>query len=321
MIAYSTVKHVRDNRPRTSDLPDWKAFADYLGEEFAKQGQDKHQTLCICPAIYQDGEVRAKANVLGWNWFAADIDNKDFNLPHATIEAIEEAAQDMGIPHVIYTTSSHTPKAHRFRLMFPLSREVTADEFPAVWGAVARWLDCLDANTKDESRLFVAPRQWNADAVFIRQDRGEPLDVDAIKQAYPAPIAQPKPRTTLTSAFGNISGLKPPCPTEISLYGDFVTDDMVTEATSGLKGGRMFRFLIRVGVRAMLKGYAITADDLATIGHELAATMGRHTNDIEHDATNAHKAAVKSYAEIKARDVEKLCPLKAKMDRWKRKAA
>ncbi len=315
MIAYSTVRNVRDNRPITNALPSWWAFADYLEGQSRRPGIDKAKTLCVSPAIYDDGVIRAKHRVAGWQWFAADIDNKEGNQPHSTIEAIAEKMIAQGSPFVIYTTTSHQPDAQCFRLMFPLDRVVEPDEFADVWATMAAWLGCVDKATKDESRLFVAPRAWPG-AEFYRHDDGEPVCVDFIKMAHPVVVPLRTSRK-LTSAFVDTSGMKTPCPTQVSLHGDFVTADSLSTATTGAKGTRMFPFLKRTGVRALLKGYAITADDLATIGRQFASSIGRDTSDIDHDAENAHRAAVTRFAEIKASQVEKLDPLAAKFAKWR----
>lgn len=315
MIAYSTVRNVRDNRPVTDALPSWQAFADYLEGESKRPGIDKAKTLCVSPAIYDGGVIRAKHRVAGWQWFAADIDNKGENEPHATIEAVAEKMIAQGSPFIIYTTSSHTPEAHRFRLMFPLDRLVEREEHAEVWACVAQWLGCLDPATKDESRLFVAPRAWSG-AEFFRCDDGEPVNVDLIKLANPV-VVPVRASRKLTSAFLDTSGLKTPCPSQVSLHGDFVTAESLTKASTGAQGTRMFPFLVRTGTRALLKGYAITADDLATIGRQFASSIGRDTSDVDHDAENAHRAAVARYAEVKATRVEKLDPLAAKFAKWK----
>jgi hypothetical protein len=184
MIRFSTFANIRDNRPKMNALPSWEAFADYLEDQSNIEGTAKDKTLCICPATYPDGVVRAKSAVEGWQWFAADIDNKPVNEAHSTIEAVAEIMFAQNCPFVIYTTSSHTMEAHRFRLMFPMDRLVKPDEFADVWKSMAQWLGCLDAPTKDESRLFVAPRAWPG-SFFFRHDGGEPVCVDMITLTNP----------------------------------------------------------------------------------------------------------------------------------------
>ncbi|MBB5709688.1 hypothetical protein [Sphingomonas xinjiangensis] len=316
VIAFSTVRHVRDNRPVTDTKPSWKSFADFLEGQSKRPGIDKGRTLCVCPAIYDDGVIRAKSRVVGWNWFAADIDNKEGNQPHSTIEAVTEKMRAQDAPFVIYTTTSHKSDGHCFRLMFPLDRLVEREEFAEVWASFAQWLGCVDVKTKDESRLFIAPRAWPG-AEFHRHDAGEPVCVDLIKLTNPV-VVPARASKTLTSAFIDTSGLKLPCPSQISLHGDFVTNESLSKACTGAPGTRMFPFMVRTGVRALLKGYAISADDLASIGFQFATSIGRDTSDIDHDAENAHAAAVSRYAELMAERVEKQCPVKEKLKKWKK---
>ncbi|MDG2532056.1 hypothetical protein P6144_00200 [Sphingomonas sp. HITSZ_GF] len=318
MIAYSTLRDVYDRYPVMHLAQDWTTFADYLEGQSAQCGRDKTRTLCISPAIYDDGVIRAKRNVAGWNWFAADIDDKGGDI-RPTIDAIAEKMIEQGSPFVVYTTSSHTSRAHRFRLMFPLSRIVEAEEYPAMWATIAQWLGCLDPQTKDESRLFVAPRAWNEETIFHRCDEGDPLDIDLMMLLHPVTIA-PRPSRKLTSAYMDLSGFRTPSPDQISLHGDLVAPESLAKACSGEKGGRLFAFLCSTGTRALLKGYAITADDLAAIGREYAHSIGRDTSDIDHDAQNAHAAAVSRYAEIKATRMERIDPLAEKFAKWRRNA-
>jgi hypothetical protein len=316
MIRFSTFANIRDNRPKMNALPSWEAFADYLEDQSNIEGTAKDKTLCICPATYPDGVVRAKSAVEGWQWFAADIDNKPVNEAHSTIEAVAEIMFAQNCPFVIYTTSSHTMEAHRFRLMFPMDRLVKPDEFADVWKSMAQWLGCLDAPTKDESRLFVAPRAWPG-SFFFRHDGGEPVCVDMITLTNPvivAPVASRK----LTSAFLDTTGMKPVEFGDASLHGPFVTPTILGKSSSG--DGRMFRFMTAVGTRALLKGYAITADDLVSIGLEFASSIGRSADanrDIGRDAENAHRAAVSHYAEVRANQLAQQCPAMANIDKWR----
>lgn len=313
MIAYSTFRNVADRHPIMNALPSWEAFADHLEAESEREGTEKLRTACISPAIYDFGATRAKANVLGWQWFAADIDNKPVNQDHSTIDAVGEKLFAENCPFVIYTTSSHSPDAHRFRVMFPLDRMIEPHEFAEVWASMAAWLGCCDAQTKDESRLFVAPRAW-AGSLFFRHDEGEPVCLDLMKIANPVAIPQHKPSRRLTSAFCDMDGLRPVEYGDLSLHGPLTSPEIIARSSTG--DGRMFRFMVSTGKRALIKGYAITADDLQTIGLDFASSIGRSADanrDIGRDAENAHRAAVSAYAEWKANRVTAQCPVKKKI--------
>lgn len=306
--ALSVFAGVHDNRPAAGVFDTWEDFADVLKEQAAIPADpaDKCATLCLSPATYPPGELRRKAQAIDWNWFAADIDNKAGNRDGSTIVDIMLKCERENLPFVIYTTTSSRTDAECFRLMFPLAGPISAADFPDTWAAIAAWLGCVDPQTKDISRLFVAPRRWQeADNQFLRSDVGEPLDVGAILFAHPATA---KRRATKPSAFANISGLKPIPPGQASLWGDIVSPDAVAKAQASPSGGRMFSFLVSTATRSMLMGFEITSNELADIGHELAATLNRPTLDIDGDAENALRYAMSGYAEIKEAQFQAIRP-------------
>ena len=307
MIRGSMFGSVYDKTPIPFELS-WDDLATLLEEESRKPSlaneETKKLTLCICPCRYTESGKRGLKDALSWDWFAADIDNKAGNLGHSTIEAVAEKCLIMNMPFVIYTTTSSSIDAQCFRLMFPLNRTVDHDEYGAVWSSVADWLGCVDEQTKDISRLFVAPRQWEgSDAIFFKHPDGDPLDVDLIQLLHPVAQKRALPRSQ-TRAWTDTSILKSVCPSQVSLHGEFVSEAALARARTSEKGKRMFGFLVSVAVTAMLKGYAIEPSDLANIGDQLADTMGRHKDDIDHDADNAFDIALGHYATHKAERFE-----------------
>ena len=74
----------------------------------------------------------------------------------------------IGAAHLLYTTWRHTREAHRFRLVFPLSRDVNATEFRLLWALLAkRLVTGADPQTKDLARALFLPA--------IRPDGGRAL--------------------------------------------------------------------------------------------------------------------------------------------------
>lgn len=60
--------------------------------------------------------------------------------------------------HVLYTTWRHTREDHRFRLVLPLARDVTAREYKLLWAVLARRLGVgADQQTKDLARALFLP--------------------------------------------------------------------------------------------------------------------------------------------------------------------
>lgn len=76
-----------------------------------------------------------------------------FDNPWETIELV------LGCAAVLYSTHSHTPKAPRLRLVMPLSRPVTPDEYTAIARRVAGdiGIDMCDDTTYEPHRLMYWP--------------------------------------------------------------------------------------------------------------------------------------------------------------------
>ncbi|MCL2531571.1 MAG: virulence-associated E family protein [Oscillospiraceae bacterium] len=86
----------------------------------------------------------------------------------------------------MYSTHSHTVEAPRLRVVIPLSRPVTPDEYGAIsrWAAKEIGIDRCDDTTYEPHRLMYwgsVPR--DGEYRFEVQD-GEPLDVDAVLATY-----------------------------------------------------------------------------------------------------------------------------------------
>ncbi len=86
----------------------------------------------------------------------------------------------------VYSTHKHTPEAPRLRLVIPLSREVTEEEYPAVARMVAKeiGIDLFDDTTYEACRLMYWPStSVNGDFFFDSKD-GPELDPDAYLSLY-----------------------------------------------------------------------------------------------------------------------------------------
>ena len=86
----------------------------------------------------------------------------------------------------VYSTHKHTPEASRLRLIIPLSREVTEEEYPAVARMVAKeiGIDLFDDTTYEACRLMYWPStSVNGDFFFDSKD-GPELDPDAYLSLY-----------------------------------------------------------------------------------------------------------------------------------------
>lgn len=85
-----------------------------------------------------------------------------------------------------YSTHKHTPEHPRLRLIIPLSRPVTADEYTAIARRIAAdiGIEQFDDTTYQPHRLMYWP-STSADGEFIFQERnGHPVDADAVLARY-----------------------------------------------------------------------------------------------------------------------------------------
>lgn len=93
---------------------------------------------------------RKKANAIEASCLVLDYDDGT---------TIDEALTTWGQWCVLLHTSwSHRPEAHRFRVVLPLDRDITKQEYPTAW----RWAEehcskVIDRNCKDISRAWVMP--------------------------------------------------------------------------------------------------------------------------------------------------------------------
>ena len=87
---------------------------------------------------------------------------------------------------VLHTTHSHTPEKPRFRLIMPMSREVTPDEYVAISRRVAGDLDIdlFDKTTFETNRLMFWPSVASDGEFLSYQQKGEWLDPDQILAKY-----------------------------------------------------------------------------------------------------------------------------------------
>lgn len=126
----------------------------------------------------KDGR-RKKETVLTRSGLSLDMD-------YATEDIIDEIELLQGFQCFIYSTHKHTPEKPRLRLIIPLTREITADEYMAVSRKVAEdiGIELFDDTTYEPSRLMYWP-STSADGAFLfRELKGPALDPDQVLARY-----------------------------------------------------------------------------------------------------------------------------------------
>ena len=88
--------------------------------------------------------------------------------------------------YIIYSTHKHTPEKPRLRLIVPLSREVTADEYEAAARKLAEsiGIDQFDDTTYQPHRLMYYPSTSIDGEYVFRHAEHKPLDVDKLLAEY-----------------------------------------------------------------------------------------------------------------------------------------
>lgn len=132
---------------------------------------------------YLSQGVRKNTNVLYRTVATLDID-------YGTPEVWEDFTMAFGFAAMLYSTHKHTPEHPRYRLVFPLSRQVKPAEYEPLCRKIAAELgiDLFDDTTYELPRLFYWPStSRDAEYVFEYQD-GPACDVDKILAQYVDPF-------------------------------------------------------------------------------------------------------------------------------------
>lgn len=152
------------------DVP-WERVLKWLETKPTKRWTDKCPGWS--PVIYEPAH-RAKENIKQVFGLVLDYDKK------AAFEAVAQLWQHFY--GLVYTTKSHNIDRHRVRVVLPLSRPVSAEEYDRLWiwaERQGRNQDLVtDGQAKDASRFWYEPTlpdgEWRTQRLT-----GQPLDVDA----------------------------------------------------------------------------------------------------------------------------------------------
>lgn len=191
MISLTVFKSIFDNKTDTRvDFDSFEKFEKSLyhlstlkGYK-AKRGEFTNKASpLISPAIYKPDTTRANANVIEWAcWAALDVDNHKFD---GDLES-ELARLYPDTYFICYSTASSTRDTPKFRLVFPLTRSVAADEIRHFWFALNTQFGMVgDTQTKDLSRMYYVPAIYPNAHNFIFTHRADSyLDVDDLLKKH-----------------------------------------------------------------------------------------------------------------------------------------
>ena len=129
------------------------------------------------------GERRRACDVTGRDVVTLDLDN----IPAGQTDSILQRLESLGVGYCVYSTRKHAPEAPRLRVLLPLSRTVTADEYEPIarkaGGIIG--MDYCDKTTFEASRMMYFP-SCCSDSQYVYRYADKPfVDADGLLAMYP----------------------------------------------------------------------------------------------------------------------------------------
>jgi predicted P-loop ATPase len=128
---------------------------------------------------YLDGGVRKRESVRLRSVLTLDLDNKARG-------AWDAFKAKYGCAAMVYSTHKHTPESPRLRLVIPLARDVSPEEYEPIGRRVADdvGIEMFDPTTYEASRLMYWPSASTGAEFFHATQDGEWLDPDRVLNTY-----------------------------------------------------------------------------------------------------------------------------------------
>ena len=130
------------------------------------------------------GNKRKACNMKGRDIIVLDLDN----IPPGGTDGILKRLNSLGCGYCVYSTRKHQPSAPRLRVIFPISRTVTTEEFEPIARKTAFYIQpemtFFDRSTFEVSRLMYYPSVCS-DSEYIYKYEDKPLlDADGLLKEY-----------------------------------------------------------------------------------------------------------------------------------------
>ncbi len=157
-----------------------ESMAEYLS--LSKSRQDDLKDVGGYVAGTLSGARRKAGNVTGRDIITLDLDN----IPNGAAKDVAARIEGLGCGYCIYSTRKHRPDAPRLRVLFPLDRTCTADEYEPCARRMAAYIgmELADPSTFEASRLMYWP-SCCADGEYLYYTADKPfLSVDGLLATY-----------------------------------------------------------------------------------------------------------------------------------------
>jgi len=186
MYSVTIFKNTFDNKThRVMSYDTWEDFVRMLKNLSTKPGEKggNNSSPLISPARYIEHSTRANKNVVEWSsWCCMDVD--DYDIMSDLNKSLQQICG--GYRFVCYSTASSTPVHPKFRLVFPLTVNLPAEDIPHFWYALNKRFEGMgDEQTKDLSRMYYVPAQYPDAFNFFFESDGKDIDPYELMEAYP----------------------------------------------------------------------------------------------------------------------------------------
>ena len=262
---------------------DYNSFDEFEAVLYKLSESTKYPTKkdapLISPATYIPDTTRGNDNVVGWGmWCALDID--DFE---GDIEDIKKTYGEYRF--VCYSTASSTKDQPKFRLVFPLSKDVDKEKIKHFWFALNKEVgDVADAQTKDLSRMYYVPAKYKDAFNFIFSQEGKVMDPDYLMDKHPYVVPNENffdrlPEAIKKGLIEHRKGQLNNVNITWTNYRDcpFVNQKQIDEYKTISGTGwyaKMYQIMCTIAGNAMNRGYPITAKEVEYLCRELDADTG-----------------------------------------------
>ena len=262
---------------------DYNSFAEFEQVLYKLSESTKYPTKkdapLISPATYIPDTTRGNDNVIGWGmWCALDIDDFD-----GDIEDIKKTYGEYQF--VCYSTASSTEDQPKFRLVFPLTKEVDKEKIKHFWFALNKEVgDVADAQTKDLSRMYYVPAKYKDAFNFIFSQEGKVMDPDYLMDKHPYVVPNENffdrlPEAIKKGLIEHRKGQLNNVNITWTNYRDcpFVNQKQIDEYKTISGTGwyaKMYQIMCTIAGNAMNRGYPITAKEVEYLCRELDGDTG-----------------------------------------------
>lgn len=147
-----------------------ETLAEYLNMKKAQQDDLKDVGGFMAGTL--NGPRRKANNVTGRDLITLDLDN----IPAGGTENVLRRVEGLGCGYCVYSTRKHSPAGPRLRILLPLDRTASADEYEPLARKMAEYIgiDLCDPTTFEVSRLMYWP-SCCSDSQYIYVWKDKPL--------------------------------------------------------------------------------------------------------------------------------------------------